>query len=182
MPAPTAECLLLTHNDDGAALMEGAPDTGHDGRALLDDGGDLGVEGVGEADVADDAVLEEGEGADALCAVDDLVGDDKVHGADVLLQGADGAEGDDGAHAEVAQGGDVGAGGHLVGGQLVVQAVAGQEGDGHAVVLEDLDRRRGETPGRLRVDGCHGRVAVDLGQAGAANDGDVDGPWGAGVG
>lgn len=92
----------------------------------------------------------------------------------MLLEGPDGAEGDDAAHADVAQGGDVGAGGHLVGGELVVGAVAGQEGDGDAVVLEDADRGGGVAPGRQGVDGCDGRVALDLGEAGAAYDGDVD--------
>ena len=65
--------------------MQRDPFPFHRGRALLDDIRDLGVEGVGEADMADHAALEEGEGPHALGAVDDLVGQHKVHGADVLL-------------------------------------------------------------------------------------------------
>lgn len=149
----------------------------HGAGAGLDNGGQLGVEGVGEANVADEALLEECEGAHALCAVDDLVGDDKVHGLDMLLEGADGTEGDDAAHADVPQGGDVGARGHLMGRELVVGAVAREEGDGHAVVLEDLDRGRGVAPWRQGVDGRDGHVAIDLGEAGAAYHGDVDRPW-----
>lgn len=143
--------------------------------AAPDDVGNLGVVGVGEGDVADEAVLEEGEGAVALGAVDDLVRDDEVHGADLLAQGADGGEADDGAHAQRPQGGDVGAGGDLVRRELVVLAVAGQEGDGHAAVFEDQDRRRRITPGRQRVYACDGHVAVDLVEPGAADDGDLDG-------
>lgn len=146
--------------------------------AAPDDVGNLGVVGVGEGDVADEAVLEEGEGAVALGAVDDLVRDDEVHGADLLAQGADGGEADDGAHAQRPQGGDVGAGGDLVRRELVVLAVAGQEGDGHAAVFEDQDRRRRITPGRQRVYACDGHVAVDLVEPGAADDGDLDGSCG----
>lgn len=148
----------------------------HGAGASLDHGGQLGVEGVGEADVADEALLEEGEGPHALCAVDDLVGDDKVHGLDVLLEGADSAEGDNATHSDVPQGGDVGARGDLMGRELVVGAVAREEGDGHAVVLEDLDRGRGVAPRRQGVDGGDGHVAIDLGEAGAAYHGDVDRP------
>lgn len=146
----------------------------HGGGALLDDIDNLAVKRVAKGDVADEAALEEGEGADALGAVDDLVGDHKVHGLDLLLEGADGAEGDDAAHANVPQGGDVGAGGHLVRRELVVGAVAGEEGNRDAVVLEDEDRGRGLAPGRLGVQLGDGRVAIDLVEASTANDGDMD--------
>lgn len=164
----------LTHAYNGAAVVQSRPLALHGASAGLDHGGQLGIEGVGEADMADEALLEEGEGADALCAVDNLVGDDKVHGLDVLLEGADGAEGDDAAHADVPQGRDVGARGDLMGRELVVGAVPRKEGDGHAVVLEDLDRGRGVAPWRQGVDLGDGHVAIDLGEAGAAYDGDVD--------
>lgn len=141
----------------------------------LDDVGDLGVVGVGEGDVADEAILEEGEGAVAFSAVDDLIRDDEVHGADLLAQGADGGEADDGAHAQGAQGSDVGAGGDLVRRELVVLAVAGQEGHGDAAVLEDQDGRRRITPGRQRVHARDGHVTVDLVEPRAADYGDLDG-------
>lgn len=146
----------------------------HGGGALLDDIDNLAVKWVAKGDVADEAALEEGEGADALGAVDDLVGDHKVHGLDLLLEGADGAEGDDAAHANVPQGGDVGAGGHLVRRELVVGAVTGEEGDRDAIVLEDEDRGRGLSPGRLGVQLGDRRVAIDLVEASTADDGDMD--------
>lgn len=168
---------LLTHADDGSLIVEHDAVALHVRGALLHDLSQALIEGVREADVADDATLEEGEGADALGAVDDLVRDDEVHGLDLLLQGADGGEGDDAADADGAQGGDVGAGGHLVRRELVVQAVAGEEGDGHAGVLEDHDRGGRLAPGRRRVQGGDGRVTLQLAEAGAADDGDVDGAW-----
>lgn len=172
-------CRVIRTNADGGSL--GVQDDAVALQVLgaaLDDVGDPGVVGVGEGDVADEAVLEEGEGAVALGAVDDLVGDDEVHGADLLAQGADGGEADDGAHAQGAQGGDVGAGGDLVRRELVVLAVAGQEGDGDAAVLEDQDRRRRVAPGRQRVHARDGHVAVDLVEARAADDADLDGSCG----
>jgi hypothetical protein len=145
----------------------------HVGAALGDDLGEALIKGVGKADVADDAALEEGEGADALGAVDGLVGDDKIHGLDGLLQGTDGGEGDDGADANVTQGGNVGAVGDLVRRKLVVDTVAGQEGDVDVVVAEDADGRGRGTPGSIDGELGDGLVAVELGEAGAADDGDV---------
>ena len=101
--------------------------------ATADEGGEALVEGVGKGNVRDDACLEEGEGPDAFGAVDDMVGDDKVARLDGLLEGADGAEGDDAADAEGAEGRDVGSCGDFVRGVLVVEAVAGEEGDGYFV-------------------------------------------------
>jgi hypothetical protein len=143
--------------------------------ARLDDLSQTGVKGVRETDMADNTALEESERPDALGAIDDLVGNDKVHGLDLLAQGADCGEGDDAADADVAQGGDAGAVGHLVGRELVVQAVAGEEGDVGAVVGEDVDGRGRRAPGRDGVEHGDGLVALELAQAGAADDGDVDG-------
>ena len=120
-------------------------------------------------------LLEEGERTDTLGPVNDLVGDDKVHGLDVLAEGPDGGEGDDAPDADGAQGGDVGAGGDLVGRELVVDAVAGEEGYGDAIVPRDEDRGRGEAPGSRGVDRGHGLEAGDAAEAGPADDGDVDG-------
>lgn len=174
---PGAELGAL-HADDRPLLVENHPVALHGRGALLDDCRELRVEGVGEADVADYAAFEKGKGTDALGAVDDLVGDDKIHGLDVLLEGADGGEGDDGADAEGAEGGDVGTGGDLVGGDLVVGAMAGEEGDGDARVLDDEDGGGGGAPGGSGGYGGDGDEAWDLGEAGSADNGDVDGPWG----
>lgn len=102
--------------------------------AFLHDLGQGGVEGVGEPDVPYHSAFEEREGADPLGAVDDLVRDDKVPRFDGFLETADCGEGDDGADAEAAEGGDVGAGGDLVGGEFVVEAMAADEGDGDRLV------------------------------------------------
>jgi hypothetical protein len=142
------------------------------------------VERIPKRDVSDEASLEEGKGADALCAVDDLVGNDEVPRFDLLPQGAHGGKGNDGADAEAAQRGDVGAGGHFVGGELVVEAVAGEEGDGEALsgrggrVQEDGDGRGGEAPGRGGVEGGDVLEVREVLEAGAADDGDVDGVCG----
>ena len=82
--------------------------------------------------VCHDAAIKEARRADPLGPVDDLRGEAKVAGADLLAEGADGAEGEDGADAEVFEGGDVGAGGDGGGGEGVVLAVAGDEGDAGA--------------------------------------------------
>lgn len=167
---------LRTHTDDGTLLVQRAlvALALHRAPAALHHGRQLRIKRIREPDVPHQALLEEGEGPHALGPVDDLVGQDKIHGLDVLLQGADGAEGDDAAHADVAEGCDVGARGDLVRRQLVVGAVPREEGDGHAVVLEDLEGRGGVAPGGEGVHRRDGGVAVDLGEAGAAYHGDVD--------
>lgn len=146
-------------------------------RAGLDHLGQTGIEGVGEPDVANDTALEEGKGADALGPIDDLVGNYKVHGLDLLPQRTDSRKGDDAADANVAQSGDVGAVRDLVGRKLVVQAVSSEEGDIGAVVGEDVDGRRWRTPGRHGVEHSNGLEAIELAKAGASDDGDVDGLW-----
>lgn len=61
-------------------------------------------------------------------------------------------------------------------GKLVVCAVARKESYWDAVVFENLEGRRWVAPRGERVDGRDGVVAFDLGEAGAAYHGDVDGP------
>lgn len=64
-----------------------------------------------------------------------------------------------------------------MGRKFVELSMARQEGDWDAIVLEDLQGRRRVAPWCERVDGRHGRVALDLREAGTAYHGDVDGPW-----
>lgn len=117
--------------------------------------GDALIEGVTEGDVGDNAALEESPRAHALGAVNDLVRDDKVTGLDFLLQTADGGESNDAADANGAQGGDVGASGNLMRSDLVVQAVAAQEGDGdNLVVVLTLVVQNGDGRGRSAPRGC----------------------------
>lgn len=144
--------------------------------------GDALIEGVTEGDVSDNATLEESPRAHALGAVNDLVRDNKVAGLDLLLQTADGGESNDAADANGAQGGDIGASGNLMRGDLVVQAVAAQEGDGdNLVVVLTLVVQNGDGRGRGAPGGCdiqrsHLGEAWQLAQTGAADDGDSDGP------
>ena len=141
------------------------------------------VEGIAERNVGDGTSLEEGERADALGAVDDLVGDHEVAGLDLLLQTADGGEGNDGADANGAEGGDVRAGGHLMGRDLVVLAMTAQEGDGdglvvvRALVVQDRDGRGGLAPGSRDVQRGDLGETRELTKTSAADDGDADGVY-----
>ncbi len=147
----------------------------HGSSASLDDISQLLVKWIGKANVADDTALVECKGTDTLGAVNDLVGEDKVHGLNVLLQGADGGEGDNAADANAAEGGNVGPVGHLVRSKLVMKTVAGEEGNVDVAVGEDVDGRGWLAPRRVGVQSGDGRVALELAEASAANDGDVDG-------
>ena len=167
--------LRTLHADDNAAGVERDPVALHRRGASLHDGSELGVERVGKPYVANHSALEEGEWADPFGAINDLVGNDKVHRLDVLLEGADGREGDDCADANGAEGGDVGAGWDLVRGDLVMGAMAAEECDGNARVLEDGDGGGRDAPRGGRGDDGDGVVAGQFGEAGAADDGDVDG-------
>lgn len=142
------------------------------------------VKRIGKPHVPDDASLEESPRPHALGAIDDLIRDDEIARSDLLLQAADGGEGDDGADAERAEGGDVGARGDFVRGELVVEAVAGEEGDGGWVpgrgggVVQDRDRGGGSAPRGCGVEGRDRGEVCEFFQACAAYYGDSDGVWG----
>lgn len=136
--------------------------------------GDLLIEGVRKPDVSDNPALEESERAHTLCAIDNLVRDHEVARLDLLLQRTDSGEGNDAADAEGAEGRDVGAVGDFVGGEGVVGAMAGEEGDGSILVREDRDGGGWGAPGSGDIQGGDGGVAFELLEAGSADDGDVD--------
>lgn len=168
--------LRSLHAHDGALVVQTHAVTLEAVAALAHDLGNTLVEGIGEADVADHAALEEGERADALGAVNDLVGDDEVAGLDLFLEGAYGAEGDDGADTEATESGDVGAGGNLVRSDLVVETMAGDEGNGDGLavaggrgVVEDGDGRGGLAPGSVDVEGGNGGEAGKRLEAGTTD-------------
>lgn len=142
--------------------------------AALDNLSQLAVKGVGKANMADNTTLKEGKGADALGAVNDLVGDDKIHRLDLLLQRADGSEGDDASDTDGPQSCNVGAVWDLVGSELVVNAMTGEEGNVGAVVGEDVDGRGGRPPGGDGVQGCDGLEAIELAETRTANYGNRD--------
>jgi hypothetical protein len=141
------------------------------------------IERIAKRNVADNASLEEGERPDTLGAVDDLVWNNKIAGLDLLLQAADGGKGNDGADADGAESGNVGPGGDLVGSDLVVCAVSAKEGDGNSLfavlVVQDGDRGGGSAPWRRDVERGNLGEAREFAEAGAADDGDSDGAYGA---
>lgn len=173
--------LSHTHADQSTAVVQDDTLTLQAVSTGPDDLGNTLIEGVTEGNVSDDAALEEGEGTDTLGAVDDLVGNDKITGLDLLLQATDGGEGDDGADTDGAQSGDVGAGRDLVGSNLVVQTVTAQEGDGDrlvvvgALVVQDGNGGGGGAPRSRDVQRRNLGEARELTQTSTANNGDTDG-------
>lgn len=165
----------LTHANESALVVKHHALALHMRRASLDNLSQLVVERVRKSHMADNTTLEEGERPNTLCAIDDLVRDDKVHGLDLLLERADGREGDDASDTEMAESSNVGAVGNLVRRKLVVHTVTGKESHVHAIVGEDGDGRGRSAPRRDGVDDGDGLVAFELGQAGAANNADMNG-------
>ena len=84
---------------------------------------------VGESDVGDDAVAEEGLVRSAFGASEELVGQDAVAGAVGSLERADGADADDPGDAEFLEGKDVGPVIEFAGEPAMGTAVAGEEDD-----------------------------------------------------
>lgn len=170
----------LTHGDNGAGVVQPDPLALQSMPTLPHDLRKRCVKRIREHDVPHHPALEERERTNALCAIDDLIRHDKIPGFDFLAQAAHGGEGNDGAHAEFAEGGDIGARGDFVGGEFVVETVAGEEGDwngqagGGGGVLEDGDGRRRFPPGGGGIDCGYGGEAGEGLEASAADYGDVD--------
>lgn len=118
---------------------------------------DILVKRVGKRHMQDKALVEEGEGPDALCAIDGLVRHDKVSRLDLFGERARRGKGNDGPHAQFPQRGDVGSHGDLRRVVFVVDAVARHKRNGDRLprrrrgVLEDRDRRRRLAPWRVDV-------------------------------
>lgn len=142
---------------------------------------DLLVKGVGKWDMQHKPVFEEGMWPDALGAIDGLIGDHEVAGLDLLREGACGGEGNDAAHADVAEGSDVGARRHLRRVELVMGAVAREEGDRDRVarrgrrVFEDGDRRRRRSPRCRDGEDCCKAEIREVVETCAAYHANVDG-------
>jgi hypothetical protein len=93
-------------------------------------------------------VLEVGRRSDTLGSVNDTVRNDKISRRDFLSQRTDGGKGDDDLDTDGLECGNVGSGGNFGRGVLMVEAVAGEEGDLRAGgESRNGDRRRRETPG-----------------------------------
>jgi hypothetical protein len=91
----------LTHNNDSALIVQDNALTLHMSCAGLDNIGKTGIKGIGKSNVSNYAALEKGERSDALCAIDGLVREHKVHRLDLLLQRADSGESNNGSDADV---------------------------------------------------------------------------------
>lgn len=141
------------------------------------------IERVSERNVSNHTSLEECERPDALGTVNDLVWDHEVAGLDLLLQAADGREGNDGADTNGAQGRDVGAGRHLMGRNLMVQAVATKESNSNglfvvrALVVQDRDRGGGSAPRSRDVQGSNLSETREFAETSSTDDGDTDGVY-----
>ena len=98
--------------------------------------------------MSDDAcALEKTGWTNAFGAIDDLGWEGKVAGGDFFTEGTDGAEGKDGTNAEVFECGNVGAGGDGGWRDVVVFAVARDEGNASPRREgANGDGRRGESP------------------------------------
>lgn len=113
--------------------------------------------------------------------IDDLIRHHEIPWLHVLRETARCTEGNNTTDPEFAEGSDVGASGDFAGVEFVVDAVAGQEGDGGGGVIgrwggvfEDENGCRGVAPWCIDRQGC------DRGESGeglepcAADDGDFD--------
>lgn len=151
--------------------------------ASPDNLGDTLIKWVAEGNVSHDTFLEECKRSDTLGAVDDLVGNHEITGLDLLLQAANGGEGDDGADTDGTQGSNVGAGRDFVGRNLMVQAMATEEGNSDklasvgALVVKNANRRGGVAPGSRDRQRSNLGEAWKLAKSSTTNDGDADGVW-----
>ena len=130
----------------------------------------LGAVGVGERHVGQGGTVEE-RVSPAAGAIDQLVDDHELARLHVGLQRSDRARGQDPAHPEAPEGPHVGPEVDLVGWELVVGAVAGEEGDPPPVELahRHLGRRRTVR----RIDGHLPQIVEEAVEAGAAEDADL---------
>lgn len=170
------ECLFRsrhTHDNNGSFPVQDDTIALHTLRTSFHNGSQLVVERISEADMAHYTALEKGEWTNALCAINDLVGDHEIHGLDLFLQRADGGEGDDAANTQMTQGSNVGLTGHFMRRKLMMYAVSGQESYVGAVVGGDPDGRCRGAPRSDGIDLGDGLETIELSQARAANDGDV---------
>lgn len=143
------------------------------------------VKGVCKGNVGNHSLLEKCPWTESLGAINDLIRNHKIAGLDFLPQATDGREGDDGTDTDGTQGSDIGAGGNLMGCQLVVQTVTTQKCDcdslagALALVVKDGDRRRGVTPRRRDIQRRNLGEARKLSKTSAANYADSDGIYSA---
>ncbi len=157
------------HVHVGAAIVDGG--AGASG-AVDKDVAETVADRVGEGNVGDDAVAEEGEVGAAFGAVDELVDGDDVGGFVLFFERADGADADDVADAELFHAVDVGAVVELAGEDFVAAAVTGEEHDvavGDAAgekVIGGFAERGGDANPAFVLDGFH------LVKAAAADDAD----------
>jgi hypothetical protein len=156
---------------------------------------DFGIEGVGEAYMAYYALFEEREWSytyittssaliplQALAAsgrsnstfrtINNLIWHHEIPRLNLLPQTAHSTKRNNRPDANTPQRRNICTVGYFVRRVLVVETVAGEEGDGGVVVREDVDGGGGVAPGGQWVECCDGDVAGEGLQAGAADYGD----------
>ena len=141
--------LRALHADVGAALVDrriARRERGHDHESRQHR-----TDRIGQADVCDHAVSEE-RARSPVRAVDELVGNDDVPGAKLLLQTADRPDGEQKLGAELLQRAHVGAKVDLARKDAMTTAVARQEGDADATQLAHDERIRGRAERRAHRD------------------------------
>ena len=75
------------------------------------------------------------------------------------------------------QRGNVGSVGDFMRGELMVDAVSGEEGNIDAIMGEDSNGRSGRAPRGDGIEDSNRLIAIEVGEAGPANYGDVYGFW-----
>lgn len=165
---------MLTHADNGTLVVHDNTLSLQRVSALANNLGDLLIEWVGEANVPDNATLEEGERSDALGSVDNLVWDDEVAWLDLLLEGADCGEGDDTTDTNRAESGNVGAVWNFMWCNGMICSVAGKKSNDGVLVLEDGDWGGWNTPWSVDVQAGNWGEAIELLESGATNNSNVD--------
>ena len=129
--------MTLTHADNSSLVVHLNTLTLKGMPTSTDNLSDLRIKRIGKPNMANDALLEESEGSDALGSIDNLVWNNEVPRSDLFLQRAYGREGDDGSHTDLAKRSNVGARWDLMWSVFVMSSMSGEESDRGTVVLED---------------------------------------------
>ena len=139
---------------------------------FAENGGELRAGGLVEGDVGDDAIAEEG-GFATLGAVEELIGNEEFTGAQIFLEGADGADRDDALDAEKLHGVDIGAEIEFGGENAMAATVTGKKGDALPFQGADDEGVGGIAEGSLDANFAGvGQTAHGI-EAAAADDADL---------
>ncbi len=141
---------------------------------IADNLGNLHIKGVCKAHMPNNTLFKKGERSHTFRAIDNLIRYHEVSRSNLLLQTTHSTERNHSPDPNASQRRNICPGRYFVRGVLVGCAVAGEEGNGDVVVLQDVDRRGRVAPGSEGVNCCDWDVAFELLQAGAADYCNVD--------